>query len=242
MQTVEIHVLDETERITPKSALRYRPIGNGQSKPLNGKYSTITTAPVIQRASRLRAGERQTRPPASRSVPLTPRPRARAYARIAHITLHTHPLLYIASGMIAVFLLWTIVSGVCGWLITTSDDIRYGRPRTFQTDQWVGHNEHNGSASHFVALNLNRHIEIIEFPGGDATHAKIYLGPQLYGTNDTLTPVTLTFADVKGRHKLDMIVNVQGSHIVFINDRGGFRPLLPTEQHQAEQFLKHANL
>ncbi len=175
-----------------------------------------------------------------RPVPITPMPKLTR--RAVRTTQQAHPLLYLGVGMIAMLLLWAILSSVFGWFATTMDDIRYGRPRTFQTDQWVGHNEQTGVASHFIAINLNRRIEIIELPGGDASHAKVYLGPQLYGANDDLAPITLTFADIKGNHKLDMIVNFQGTHIVFINDQGGFRPLLPSEHHQAEQFLQHAHL
>ncbi len=184
---------------------------------------------------------------ATRPTPVTPRPipitpRSKLVLRKYKGAQPAHPLLYLGIGMLAMLVLWTVLSGVFGWFTTTLDDMRYGRPRTFQTDQWVGHNEQGGTPSHFIAINLNRHIEIIELPGGDAAHAKIYLGPQLYGANDDLTPVTLIFADVLNHHKLDMIVNFQGSRIVFVNDQGSFRPLRPSEQAQAERFLKHANL
>jgi len=274
-----MQVLESSEKITPKSVLRHRPIGNGNSKLPTGRHSVVTTAttPPVQRASRPRSAEPQddisewkradasdkgkdaksnaprdmsgvnhsplaTRPmpTVARLVPTTPRPKL--VLTKSKATRQAHPLLYLGIGMIAMLLLWTLLSSVFGWFATTVDDIRYGRPRTYQTDQFVGHSEQSGTPSHFIAINLNRHIEIIELPGGDATHAKIYLGPQLYGANDDLTPVTLTFIDVNGDHKPDMIVNFQSSRIVFINDQGGFRPLLPAERHQVEQFLKRVHL
>jgi hypothetical protein len=115
---------------------------------------------------------------------------------------------------------------------------RYGRPRTFQTDAYVGHNESPGMPSHFLAVNLQGRIEIIELPGGDASHACIYIGPQLYGSDADLIPVTLSFIDVNGDKKPDMIMNFQGTHVVFINDQGGFRPLRPEERIPVEQFLQ----
>ena len=150
-----------------------------------------------------------------------------------------HPLLYLGLGMVAMLMLWMIASAIWNWGGTVLDDLRYGRPRTFQTDAWVGHNEQTGIPSHFIAVNLNRHIEVIEISGGDAAHTHIYVGPQLYGPNDDLAPVTLSFVDVNHDHKLDMIINVQGSRIVYINDQGGFRPLLPSERQQVAQFLRH---
>jgi len=78
-------------------------------------------------------------------------------------------------------------------------------------------------------LNLNRHIQIIEFPGGDAAKAKVYIGPVLIGQGQDLAPVTLSFKDVNGDGKPDMIVNVQDSRFVFINENGTFRPPHPGE-------------
>jgi hypothetical protein len=141
--------------------------------------------------------------------------------------------------MLAMLILWTLLMFVVGWFNTTMDDIHYGRPRTFQIDAVVGHNDSQANPSHFIAINLNRRIEIIEMPGGDASHARIYLGPQLYGEGEDLTPVTLSFIDVNGDHKPDMIIHFQTSQIVFINDQGGFRPLRPEERAPVEQFLRH---
>ena len=279
MSVVEAQILEASEKLTPKSVLRHRPIGNVTSKPPVGKQSIITSAatPVVQRASRRRPVEQQedirewkrvdtsdkvrdaksnpakgisevkenplaTRPIPSIARPLPTTPRPKLVLKKTKVVRQAHPLLYLGVGMIAMLLLWTIVSSVFGWFATAIDDMRYGRPRTYQTDAFVGHNEQSGTPSHFLALNLNRRIEIIELPGGDATHAKIYLGPQLYGANDDLTPVTLTFIDVNGDHKPDMIVNFQASRLVFINDQGSYRPLQPAERHSVEQFLKHAGL
>lgn len=152
-----------------------------------------------------------------------------------------HPLLYLGIGMLAMLVLWVLLSSVLGWFNTTLDDMRYGRPRTFQMDATVGHNEQNGVPSHFIALNLSGHIEVIEFPAGDATHAHIYMGPQLYGANSDLVPVTLKFMDVNNDQKPDMLVMFQGSQTVFINDQGTFRVLQPNERPQVEQFLQHVS-
>ena len=80
-----------------------------------------------------------------------------------------------------------------------------------------------------MALNLNRHVEVIEFPGGDATNAKVYIGPVLVGPDQDLAPVTLTFKDVNHDGKLDMIVNIQDSHFIFLNAAGQFRTPGPGE-------------
>ncbi len=121
------------------------------------------------------------------------------------------------------------IEWIISWWQVTQDDWHYGRPRTFQTDFVVGHSDLSENPSHFIVMNLRRHVEIIEFPGGDSTKARVFVGPVLIGQDQDLAPVTLDFKDVNGNGKPDMIVNVQGSHFIFINENGTFRPLRPGE-------------
>lgn len=137
---------------------------------------------------------------------------------------HFHWLFYVGMAMLIMTLMWGALSALNSWWQVYQDDLHYGRPRTFQIDQKVGHND-SATPSHFIALNLNRHIEVIEFPGGDPSKAKIYIGPVLMGPGQDLAPATLEFRDVNGDGKPDMIVKVQDSRFVFINDNGSFRPL-----------------
>jgi|SRR6266568_3783287 len=254
---VSEQVLEATDNITPRSALRYRPIAGDSTPP---PIVTTASIPVVQRASRPRQadvddeveewqrvgrddaeeGQARTRirrtSAVSKTLPKTPRPNTTVTR--GKPPLRLHPLLYLGVGMIVMLVFWTVLTLAISWFNATLDDIRYGRPRTFQIDAVVGHNDSAANPSHFIAINLNRHIEIIELPGGDAARARIYTGPQLFGAGDELTPVTLRFVDVNGDHLPDMIVSFQGTQIVFINDQGGFRPLRPEERQQIEQFLQ----
>gem|GEM_PF-270800 len=250
-----------SNQITPRSATRYRPI--------KGDATRSVIMRIAQRASRKRGAsaspvetldeediavwrrsDEQTRtqipPPGPRAkhaqpdaVTAAPLPSKGKKLTLPRSHRRAHPLLYLGLGMLAMLFLWTVLSLLFEWVTFLLDDLHYGRPRTFQTDAWVGHNEQTGVPSHFIALNLNRHIEIIEIPGGDAAHTHIFSGPQLYGINDDLVPVTLRFVDVNGDHRPDMIVTFSGSRLVFINDGTSFRPLLPSEQQQVEQALQH---
>jgi hypothetical protein len=161
--------------------------------------------------------EQQTEPLRSTAAsPITPQPQRWRF----------HWLVYVGVGMLVTLVLWVSVSGFLNWWGTTQDDWHYGRPRTAQYDVKVGHND-TLTPSHFLALNLNRHIEIIEFPGGDVTKAKVYMGPTLFGDHEDVTPVTLEFKALKSDGKLDMIVHVGANKVVFINDNGQFRPVQP---------------
>lgn len=140
-----------------------------------------------------------------------------------------HWSLIFGIGMVAMLTLWILGSMLLTLWNVTQDDWHYGRPRTFQIDQRVGHND-DGMPSHFLVINLNRRIEIIEFPGGDATHAKVYVAMTLIGDGEDLAVATLSFKDVNGDGKPDMIVTVGDTHYVFINENSQFRPLKPGEQ------------
>jgi hypothetical protein len=140
------------------------------------------------------------------------------------------PLIAVVVGMLMMALLVYAVSAFGSWWQIHQNDATYGRPRTFQTDAVVGHNDSPSNPSHFIFLNLNRHVVIIELPGGDMAHARIYNGPTLFGDGQDLTPITAEFRDVNGDGKPDMIVHIQDQRLVFINDGTQFRPQQPGER------------
>ncbi len=250
--------LEKTDGGLPRSALRYRP--SAADVISVDEYITGTKTPVlpVQRASRVRqpqadddaveqdaldaaqtgrgsatATRVRRAPTMPKTLPHTPQPK-----QTTRRGVRLHPFVFLGTGMLATLALIAVLSIVTSWFTTTLDDLRYGRPRTFQIDAYVGHNESPGMPSHFLAVNLHGRIEVIELPGGDASHARIYIGPQLYGTDADLIPVTLSFIDVNGDHKPDMIITFQGTQVVFINDQGGFRPLRPEEREAVERFLQ----
>jgi hypothetical protein len=131
--------------------------------------------------------------------------------------------------MLAMAALFFLLSSAGTWIQTTKDDLTYGRPRTFNIDAVVGHNDGASNPTHFIAINLNRHVEGIEQPGGDASKMKVYQITTLFGDGEDLTPVTLSFRDLTGNGKLDMLIHIHDTTIAYINDNGTFRPAKPGE-------------
>ncbi|HTK10393.1 MAG TPA: hypothetical protein VL485_24695 [Ktedonobacteraceae bacterium] len=150
--------------------------------------------------------------------------------QIDHHGPRFHWLVYVGIIMVVMVLGWIGLTSLTSWWQTTQDDLHYGRPRTVQVDAVVGHNDSPSNPSHFISTNIKGHIQIIEFQGGDDAKAKVYTGPVLIG-QDLAVPL-LSFKDVNGDHKPDMIVSIQQSRFVFINENGGFRALRPGEKVQ----------
>ncbi|HEV2653713.1 MAG TPA: hypothetical protein VGT82_02095, partial [Ktedonobacteraceae bacterium] len=154
---------ETSDHVSTRSVLRHRPLRNTGSAGKT-TIVTSAASPTIQRASRPRTAdvtndswrqsdtlveeERETYPPvrmqpvSRRTAIVTTRQGAqRSRPGTGPITRdfiiprrHAHPLLYLGIGMLAMLVLWTMLSAALGWFNTTLDDIRYGRPRTFQTD------------------------------------------------------------------------------------------------------------
>ena len=131
-------------------------------------------------------------------------------------------LLAIGMGMVVMVLIVICLSAWNAWWHTYQDDQQFGRPRTFQMDAVVGHEDSPSNPTHFIFINLHRHVEIIEIPGGNVAHTHIYSGPILFGDGQDLTPVTGEIRDINGRR--DLVVHIQDQQIVFINDGSTFRP------------------
>lgn len=144
--------------------------------------------------------------------------------------LRDHPIVALLAGMALMALLAWSLSALGAWWRLHHDETTYGWPRTFQVDAVVGHSDSQANPSHFIFLNLHRHVEIIELPGGDASKARIYNGPTLFGDGQELTPVTGEFRDVNGDGKPDMLVHIQDQTLVYLNDGTQFVPLRPGQQ------------
>jgi hypothetical protein len=105
-----------------------------------------------------------------------------------------------------------------------NNSLKYGYPRSFQTDANVGHGDSHHPISHFVAINNHGLIEVIEIPG-DPSRAKpyLYVIAQISSDNADQIPVTLAFTDVNGDGKVDMQVIVNNTIYLLYNTGTSFQ-------------------
>lgn len=125
--------------------------------------------------------------------------------------------------MLAMVALWFLFQAVGVWWSAEQLNALYQYPRMYQADEVVGHSDSTDHPTHFIFENLHGQIIIIEFPGGDYTHARIYKGPALFSDNADQIPVTAEFKDVNGDGKVDFILHIQDQRVVFLNDGSQFK-------------------
>ncbi len=198
----------------PTSARRYAPL---PGQKVRYEFRPETTIP-----RRAHAAPPSVAPYTDDLPEVSPKRQKRARSR--------YWLVYLGVGMLAMLALWVALQALVSWWNTTQDDWKYGRPRTYQFNAVFGHSDSAANPTHIIIVNLNRHIIVMELPGGDPSHSRIYSGPTLFGDGQDLTPVTGRAVDVNGDGKLDLVLYVQDQRIVFINDGTQFRPVKPGEQ------------
>src|SRR2546421_10208163 len=87
----------------------------------------------------------------------------------------THWLLWMGIGMCVMFAGWILLTMLSTWWTNQQNTWSYGYPRTYQTDQNVGHGTANDPISHFIAENLHGEIIVIEIPGAGPSKSKMYI-------------------------------------------------------------------
>ncbi len=219
----------------PRSAVRYQP--EEIYRQGNTQVNKYTSPPPVNQRHAIppRRSQQSRLPPAQREqyerytddIDEQETERVRTGRRPK---IRFHALVWLGLGMIVMILLWVGYNNALNWWQIHQDDSTYGRPRTFQIDAVVGHHDSANNPSHFIAVNLNRHVIVIEIPGGDASKARIYPVTTLFGDGQDLTPVTLSFKDVNGGGLVDLEIHIQDQTLVMLNDNGSFRPLKAGEK------------
>jgi hypothetical protein len=205
-QPIADDVMDDDslyETRMPSSVRRYKPSSTALREPAAEPISR--QGAFIQRR---RSGSQATQGIASKAIaPMRERSGQKRF-----------PLVPTLIGMIITIILIMSFSLVSTWWNTYQDDQHYGRPRTSQLDAVVGHGDSASNPTHFIFMNLRRHVQIIEIPGGDPSRSRIFIGPTLYGDGQELTPVTGEIRDLNGDGKPDLVVHIQNQQVRFIND------------------------
>ena len=133
-------------------------------------------------------------------------------------------LALLALGVLAVFGLTQAQRGL--------DAVRYGTPRTVQVSGYVGHHETAGLPTHFIALNLDGQVSVLEIPGGDIEQLAVLPGPYVVGADGPSVVPELDLRDLTGDGHVDLLITLRGETVVYVNADGGFRLMTPAKRGQ----------
>ena len=105
-------------------------------------------------------------------------------------------LIFSGLGLFLVILGVIAIQALGNWWQLHTDDVTYGRPRTYQTDQYVGHGDSPAHPDHFIAFNLNGTVVVLEV---NAQHPQLDKSYYVTTGTDPLKPVTLAFPTIDGK-------------------------------------------
>lgn len=128
---------------------------------------------------------------------------------------HRSPAFWIVATLLGAFVVWFLVWLTANWVVGIQDTSAYGTTRTFHLDAVVGHNDSAAHPTQLVAFNLRGHIEILELPGGDVSHARLYDGPDLVASNwpDAEHATALLSIKKEKNGKVALVVTIQSSSL-----------------------------
>lgn len=144
----------------------------------------------------------------------------------------------VSLALLGLLVSYQLFASAAFWARVKLDDLRYGYPRSYQIDGYIGYGESNGLPTHFVALNLHRQVIVLVIPGDAPAHVTTLKGPYLYGTDEEYAPVTLRLVDVTGDGYPDLVLNVDHQQLVWVDQphRASFRLMSPRERAAARMF------
>jgi hypothetical protein len=136
----------------------------------------------------------------------------------------TSLVIWLCLGLIVMIVGWWFLSWVANWWQGVTDNMKYGTPRTFQADHYVGLGDSPAHPDHFIALNLHGVIEVIQLNSQDHTKDAVYV---LTSVDNEGVPASLSFRDVDSDGKMDIVVTIGDSNpytIVMLNNGKTFQP------------------
>src|SRR5260370_23032748 len=138
-------------------------------------------------------------------------------------------VIWVCLGLLVMIIGWWLLSWVANWWQGVQDNWKYGNPRTFQADQYMGLGDSPAHPDHFIALNLHGVIEVLQINPVDSKRDAMYVLSKV--DNDSV-PATLSFRDVEGNGKTDVIVTIGDTtpfSIVMLNDGKTLQRTQPTQ-------------
>lgn len=156
--------------------------------------------------------------------------RPRAGLRGPRIDLPLRPLALVVVGLLVLVAVGLLVQAGMVWGQRQLDTMRYGFPRTAQISAYVGHGDERLGPTVIETRNINGQISVLVFPAGNANQVNVLDGPYLVGPDAPYEVARPMVQDMNGDTHVDLLVEVRGELVVYINERGTFRLMTVEER------------
>jgi hypothetical protein len=144
--------------------------------------------------------------------------------------LPLQPLMMAVVGLLALLAIGLLVQTLLVWGQRQLDTMRYGFPRTVQVTAYVGHGDERLGPTVIETRNMDGQISVLVFPAGSTRQVSILDGPYLVGPDAPYEVARPILRDVNGDSHVDLLVDVRGELVIYINERGRFRLITEAER------------
>ncbi len=121
---------------------------------------------------------------------------------------------------------WLVFSLLTNWWTSTSEDWKYGNPRTSQTDQFVGQGDSPDHPDHFIVVNTHGQVIVIQL---NPLHPELDHNYGITTASDPKIPVSLLFRPTgNGKWAMYVVVGDTNPYTVeYVSNGKQFVPYQP---------------
>src|SRR5690349_7949183 len=99
-------------------------------------------------------------------------------------------MIVLGLALIVMIVGWFVFTLIADWWTNTTEDWKYGTPRTFQTDQFVGQGDSPDHPDHFIVVNTHGQVIVIQL---NPQHPELNHTYGITTASDPKIPVSLLF-------------------------------------------------
>lgn len=131
-------------------------------------------------------------------------------------------MIVVGLALIVMIVGWFVFTLIANWWTNTTDDWKYGNPRTFQTDQFVGQGDSPDHPDHFIAVNTHGQVIVIQL---NPQHPELNHTYGITTASDPKTPVNLLFRPAGNTWAMYVVVGDTNPYTVeYVSDGQKFVP------------------
>ena len=112
---------------------------------------------------------------------------------------------------------WWLFTAVSSWWTNWQNDLHYGNPRIYQTDQFTGQGDSPANPDHFIAINLHGRVDVFQI---NPFHPELDHSYNTITTTDPSTPVNLIFRQTGSTLAMFVVIQTDNPYTIELVSNG----------------------